>query len=174
MHGQSLHSCLTLWDSMDCSPPGSSVRGILRARILEWVIMPSSKGSFWPRDQTCVSCVADRFFTHWTTLEAPLSGYTDSSSSWDSGIPPHPPHPDWARSPLCPQGQTGHERKSSFLLQNLKPLESESWAVFQSWVGCGWWFFPAQGCLEKGGGAPKQSSPKSPRNYPHPGQASCA
>ena len=38
-------SCPTLWDPMDCSPPGSSVRGALKARILEWVVMPSSKES---------------------------------------------------------------------------------------------------------------------------------
>ena len=38
-------SCLTLCDSMDCSPPGSSVHGILQARILEWVAMPSTRGS---------------------------------------------------------------------------------------------------------------------------------
>ena len=37
-------SCLTLCDPMDCSPPGSSVHGILQARILEWVAMPSSRG----------------------------------------------------------------------------------------------------------------------------------
>ena len=47
-------SCLTLCDSMDCSPPGSSVHGILQARILEWVAMPSSRGSYQPRDQTLV------------------------------------------------------------------------------------------------------------------------
>ena len=53
-------------DPMDCSPPGSSVHGILQARILEWVTMPSSRGSSQPRDQTCVSCIscfASRFFT---------------------------------------------------------------------------------------------------------------
>ena len=43
-------SCLTLCDPMDCSLPGSSVHGILQARILEWVAMPSSKGSSQPRD----------------------------------------------------------------------------------------------------------------------------
>ena len=51
-------SCLTLCDSMDCSPPGSSVRGILKARILEWVSMPSSRGSSPPRDRTHISCVS--------------------------------------------------------------------------------------------------------------------
>ena len=42
-------SCPTLYDPMDCSPQGSSVHGILQARILEWVAMPFSKGSSQPR-----------------------------------------------------------------------------------------------------------------------------
>ena len=45
MHAQSLQLCLSLCDTMDRSPPGSSVHGILQARILEWVAMPSSWGS---------------------------------------------------------------------------------------------------------------------------------
>ena len=48
-------SCPTLCDPVNCSPPRSSVHGILQARILEWVAMPSSRGSSWPRDQTWVS-----------------------------------------------------------------------------------------------------------------------
>ena len=51
---------------MVCSPPGSSAYGILQARILEWVAISSSRGSFWPRDWTWVSlssCTAGRFFT---------------------------------------------------------------------------------------------------------------
>ena len=69
MRTKSLQSCLTLWDPMECSLPGSSVHGILQARILEWVAMPSSKRSSPPRDQThiswgsCISCIAGRFFT---------------------------------------------------------------------------------------------------------------
>ena len=55
MRAQSLHSCLTLCDPMDCSP-GSSVHGIPQARILEWVAIPSSRGSSRPRDWTCSSC----------------------------------------------------------------------------------------------------------------------
>ena len=47
---KSLQSYLTLCDPMDCSPPGSSVHGILQARILEWVTMPFSKESSQPRD----------------------------------------------------------------------------------------------------------------------------
>ena len=55
---------------MDCSPPGSSVHGILQARILEWVTIPFSRDSSQPRDQTHVSCIAGRFFTVWATWEA--------------------------------------------------------------------------------------------------------
>ena len=51
---------------MDCNPPGSSVHGILQARVLEWVAMPSSRGSSQPRDRAHISygsCTAGRFFT---------------------------------------------------------------------------------------------------------------
>ena len=48
----------TLCLSVDCSPPGSSVHGILQARILEWVAIPFSRGSSQPRDQTQVSSIA--------------------------------------------------------------------------------------------------------------------
>ena len=63
-------SCLTLCNPMDCSPPGFSVHGVLRARILEWVAIPFSRGSSRPRDWTCVSCIAGRFFRIWATREA--------------------------------------------------------------------------------------------------------
>ena len=49
--------CLTLCSPMDCGPPVSSVHGILPARILEWVAMPSYRGSSRPRNRTCVSYV---------------------------------------------------------------------------------------------------------------------
>ena len=55
---KSLQSCLTLWDPMDCSPPGSSVHGILQVRKLEWVATPSSRASFWLRDRTHISYVS--------------------------------------------------------------------------------------------------------------------
>ena len=53
---------------MDCSPPGSSVHGILQARILEWISF--SRGSSWPRNWTQVSGIAERFFTNWAMREA--------------------------------------------------------------------------------------------------------
>ena len=62
-------SCPTLRNSMDCTPPGSSVHGILQARILKWVAIPFSRGSPQPRGQAQVSCIADRFFTIWATKE---------------------------------------------------------------------------------------------------------
>ena len=52
---------------MDCSPPGSSVHGILQARILEWVAIPFSRRSSQPRDWTWVSCIAGGFFIIWVT-----------------------------------------------------------------------------------------------------------
>ena len=53
-----------------CSLPGSSVHGILQARILEWVAIPFSRGSSWPRDWTRVTNTAGRFFTIRATREA--------------------------------------------------------------------------------------------------------
>ena len=66
------HSCPTLCDPMDCSPPGSSVHDILQARVLEWIAISFSRGSSLPRDQTRVSCIAGRCFTIWATREAHL------------------------------------------------------------------------------------------------------
>ena len=62
--------CLTLCNPMNCSLPGSSVHGILQARILEWVPLSVSTVSSQPKDRTQVSCIAGRFFTFWATREA--------------------------------------------------------------------------------------------------------
>ena len=72
-------SCLTLCNPMDYSLPGSSVLGILQARILEWVAMPSSRGSSQSSDWTCIfcgSCVAGWFFT-----AEPLGKHTKPSTA---------------------------------------------------------------------------------------------
>ena len=55
-------SCPTLCDPMDCNPPGSSVHGILQARVLEWVAISFYRGPSPTRDRTWVSYAADRFF----------------------------------------------------------------------------------------------------------------
>ena len=74
MHAM-LQLCTTPWDAMDCSPPGSSVSGILQARTLEWVAVPSFRGSSQPKDQihiSYVSCIGRHFTTHTTWEAQPL------------------------------------------------------------------------------------------------------
>ena len=66
---------------MDCSPPGSSVYEISQAIILEWVAILSSRGSFWPKYWTQVSCIAGRFFTIWATVEAWVTVYGATKES---------------------------------------------------------------------------------------------
>ena len=66
----------------DCSPLGSSVHVILQARILEWVAMPSSRGSSQPRDRTWVCCIAGRFLVVWTTRQGESA--TVSLFTWKS------------------------------------------------------------------------------------------
>ena len=68
--------CSTLCNSMDCSPPGSSVHGISQTRILEWVAISFSRGSSWLRKWTCTSCVSCTgrwILYHWATWEAYIS-----------------------------------------------------------------------------------------------------
>ena len=100
---------------MDCSPPGSSVHGILQTRILEWVAMPSSKGSSQPRDQTQVSAsLAARFFTTSATWETHES---ESHSVMSDSLRPHGLYSPWN----SPGQNTG---ASSFsLLQGIFPSQ---------------------------------------------------
>ena len=65
-------SHVPLCDPMDGNPLGSSVHGILQARILKWVAISFSRGSSWPRGQTWVSCTAGRFLTIWATKETTI------------------------------------------------------------------------------------------------------
>jgi len=77
---KSLQSCLTDCDPMDCSPPGSSVHGILQARILEWVAKPSSRGDSQPRDGIRISCLL-----HWRA--GPLLPFScQCLNSWASQV----------------------------------------------------------------------------------------
>ena len=66
-----LLSCVGLCDPMDCILPGFSIHGIFQARILEWVTISFSRGSFRPREQTWVSLIGGRHFNLWATREAP-------------------------------------------------------------------------------------------------------
>ena len=66
-------SCPTLCDPMDCSPPGSSVHGILQARTLEWVAISISRGSSQPRDPTQVSCIGRQILYHLSHQGSPIN-----------------------------------------------------------------------------------------------------
>ena len=87
-------SCSTLWDPMDCSPPGSSVQGILRQEYWSGQPFPSLGGSSRPRDQTWVSSTAGRFFTISVTREAPTwsisSIKTEAMSDSTPSVVPNP------------------------------------------------------------------------------------
>ena len=76
---RSLQSCLTLGNTIDCSPSGSPDHGILQGGILEWVAMPSSRRSSQPQDWTCVSRVTVSLY-HWATGK-PLNGGQVSKTS---------------------------------------------------------------------------------------------
>ena len=77
-------SCPTLCNPMGCSPPGSSVHGILQARILGCVAMPSSRGSSEPREGTQVSHSAGGFFTTWASREMnhSINKYEHPDTDW--------------------------------------------------------------------------------------------
>ena len=70
-------------DTMDSSPPGSSVHGIFQARILDWIAISFSKGSSQPRNRSHVSCISGRFFTDWVMGQCEyLDTKTFSVSFW--------------------------------------------------------------------------------------------
>ena len=76
-------SCSTLCNPMDCGPPGSSVHGILLARILEWIAMPSSRGSSQPRDRihiSFISCIGRWVLYHYHHLVSPPKSESVSHS----------------------------------------------------------------------------------------------
>ena len=64
-----LLSCIWLSAGLWLWPNMLLIHGILQARIIQWVAIPFSRGSSWPRDWTCVSCIPSRFFTIWATRE---------------------------------------------------------------------------------------------------------
>ena len=113
VRGMCMHAqlCLTLCDPMDCSLPGSSVHGIIPARILEWVAISFSKGSSQHRDWTHVSwgsCFGRWILNHWATrgrlwLEGAgcqmLAILTRPYSKWSWVLWPEE---RWAQFPLCP------------------------------------------------------------------------
>ena len=126
---------------MDGSLPGSSVHGILQARILEWVAVSLSRGTSRPRDQTQASCIGKWVLYHWATREALLLSQIDLNTqrgqrtngqymlnySWDTNqICARPTCPPTC--PLHPHSWWKGEQTESSLLEAL-----ESWALARRW-----------------------------------------
>ena len=145
VHAKSLQLRPTLCDPLDCSPQGSSIHGILQARILEWVAISSSRGSSQPRDQTWVSCITSRFFTLWVTREAPRQLYqvpysqalrirmTNLVGHYSSNYSP-PPIPQWFIS-------ISHVKYSPSILRcpSLSHCTILSWYDFRMTMRHCWW-----------------------------------
>ena len=107
---------------MDCSPPGSSVHGILQVRILEWVAISFSRESSQPRDWTQFSHTADRLFTNWVTNS--FSSVTQSCPTlcdpMNRSMPGLPVHHQ------LPQLTQTHVHRVSDAIQPSHPLSSPS------------------------------------------------
>ena len=106
--------CPTFCISMDCSLSCSSVRGILQARVLEWVGISFSKGSSQPRDQTWVSYIAGTFFTNWATRECRRPWFNSwvGKIHWRRDRPPTPvflgfPRGSDSKESACSMGDLG-------------------------------------------------------------------
>ena len=132
---QVTQSCPTLCDPVDYSPPGSSVHGILQARILEWVAISFSRGSSWPKDRTQVSHIAGRCFNPWATRKAPEyimwnarldDAQTGIKIAWKKYQQPqicrwyHSNGRKWRRTKEALDEGERREWKNSFKIQHLK------------------------------------------------------
>ena len=135
---------------MDCSPPGSSVHGILQARILEWVAIPLSRGSSQSRDQTQVSQIAGGLFTILSIREQKLGiesksrvqcmhttttrGVGRTSKSPSSLTPGHTLTLILSKDPACPS--FGKEQAKETCLFSPPPLQqgSKHSLVWISWL----------------------------------------
>ena len=92
-----LNSVWLFCSPMNYSPSGSSVYGISQARILEWVDISFSRGSFWPKDWTCISCIGRQIIYHWTTWEVGqlhMLSLLVNNSGWTSTV-------DWVGTDAC-------------------------------------------------------------------------
>ena len=121
----------TFCESRDCSQPGSSVHGILQARILEWVAIPFSKRYSQPRDQTWVSYIAGRFLTVWATIETHTLTHTHTHTYWTARLKPYILIYDYIHSKMnfLKNSAIGLEITPSVHLQNI-PWVLYPWITF--------------------------------------------
>ena len=116
------HSVVSLCDPTNCSLSGSCIHGILQARILEWIVVPFSRGSSWSRDRTQVSCIAGRFFTIWATGKIRIVPWPGSepgqwkSNHWNARQLPTYPHVSWEEIIMPSWEYVGLPSESSTIL----------------------------------------------------------
>ena len=124
---KSLQLCPTLCDPMDCSPPDSSVHGILQARILEWVAMASSRGSSRPRDRNHVSYIS--YIGRWTILQCHLGSPVwkgKKAISHVSTVPESSSSPSVLSGSASPRDEFSSVQFShSVITDSLRPHESQ-------------------------------------------------
>ena len=132
---------------MDCSPQGSSVHGILQARILEWAAISFFRGSSWPRDWTQVFCIFREILCHWAIKEAPMHVVQFSCSVMSDSLrshelqharPPCPSPSPGVHSNSCPSSQWCHPAISSSVIpcpQSLLVSESFPMSQLFEWGG---------------------------------------
>ena len=142
--------CLTLCNPWTVwSPPGSSVHGILQARILEWVAIPFSRGASWPRDQTWVSCIAGRFFTFWPIREAPQKIWLKKEKQvikrWPELVPSFPlnhlVNTLWTRQRLKQDLHSGGDDLTSYLSDERRSLPLFPLKTFMAEQNLWTWFW---------------------------------
>ena len=115
---------------MDCSPPGSSVYWTSQAKTLEWVAISSSRGSSWPRDWTCISCIGRRVLYHWATREPICNIRLDESLSVSSKKVSSPFHSKGNR--------TSSPDETRVMRTGNTQWTSEFWYSPNTRIG-GWW-----------------------------------
>ena len=152
-------SCVWLCDPMDCNLPGSSIHGILQARILGWVAICFSRGSSWSRGWTWISCIMGRLFMAWATRQSTLGKVKNSRKGvtvW-SVVKHWGDQPDWSEGPL---NVAGNRDTSSY--SSLKSISNITSLVIPScflqmelskhlykplWVPCIWYMSGGSHCI---------------------------
>ena len=138
-------SCPTLCDPMACSPPDSPVHRFLQARILEWVGVPFSRGSYRPRDWTQISCIEGEFFTLWATLNGTLVQNWERSifPKGDKAVYCHPPYLAYMQSTSCKMPYWMNHKLESWFLGEISTTSDKQMIPLygRKWRGTrvSWW-----------------------------------